>query len=55
MSRIKTVTEAENLLAVSNVTIATMRHDEALALQARLPFLFFHLSCSVLTLRWTLF
>lgn len=49
------VTEAETLQAGSTVTIATMKRDEAPALVASLPFLFFHLSCSGLALHRTLF
>lgn len=49
------VTEAETRRAGSTVTIATMKRDEAPALVASLPFLFFRLSCSGLALHRTLF
>lgn len=49
------VTEAGNLRADSMVTIATMTYNEAPALLARLPFSFFYLSHSALTLHQALF
>lgn len=51
----KKITESGNLQADSMVTIATMAHNEALALLASLLFLFFYLFHSALTWHQALF